>query len=227
MGLRSLAQSRPSGRSVTRKVTWIYDSPLGSKVYDLWRRAAESQAHGRALNAANPQSGESILEVAIGTGVLFEELARIDSLKCCVGLEQSEAMLLRSRRRLYDLRRPRHKLCRGDARFLPFADGTFDLILNCYLMGLLSENDIRLALREFRRTLKGTGRLVFLVMTEQNLLLQAIWMWLYAHLPGLVGGCRPVAIAESLPIEGWRVDLREQILQLGFRSELVLARPAF
>ena len=93
-------------------------------------------------------------------------------------------------------------------------------------MDLLSESDIRLALGEFRRTLKRTGRLVFLVMTEQKPLLQATWMWLYAHLPDLVGGCRPVAIAESLTIAGWRVDFQEQILQLGFRSELVLARPA-
>jgi hypothetical protein len=50
-------------------------------------------------------------------------------------------------------------------------------------------------------------------------------MWLYAHLPGLVGGCRPVSLVEYLVNEEWRIDVRERISQLGFRSELILARP--
>ena len=223
--LSSLPQSRASGLQQTRKVAWIYDSPLRAWVYDLWCGLTESQAHARALNVASARPGESVLEVAIGTGVLFAKLAGIDGLMRCVGLELSEVMLSRARRRLPEQRSLRHALCRGDARFLPFASGTFDLILNCYFMDLLSQGDIGIALKEFRRALKPTGRLVLLVMARQSPMLQGIWMWLYAHLPGLVGGCRPVSLAEYLVKEDWRIDLREQISQLGFRSELILARP--
>lgn len=223
--LNSLPQSFASGLQQTRKLAWIYDSPPCERVYDLWCGLTESQAHACALNVASARPGESVLEVAIGTGVLFAKLAGIDGLMRCVGLELSEVMLSRARRRLPEQLSLRHELCRADARFLPFASGTFDLILNSYLLDLLSGSDIRLALKEFRRALKPTGRLVLLVMARQSPLLQGIWMWLYAHLPGLVGGCRPVSLAEYLVKEDWRIDLREQISQLGFRSELILSRP--
>jgi len=223
--LNSLAQSRASGPPQTRKVTWIYDSPLCTKVYDLWCGLTESQGHARALNVASARPGESVLEVAIGTGLLFAKLAGIDGLTCRVGLELSRVMLSCAQRHLPKQISLRHALCQGDVRFLPVASSTFDLILNSYLMDLLSDSDIRLALKEFRRALKPTGRLVLLVMARQSPLLQGIWMWLYVHLPGLVGGCRPVDLAQFLLAEGWRIDIREQISQLGFRSELILTRP--
>lgn len=135
-------------------------------------------------------------------------------------------MLSRARRRLPKQRGLGLALCRGDVRFLPFAGGTFDLILNCYFMDLLSDGDIRIVLKEFRRALKPTGRVVLLVMGKQSPVLQGIWMWLYAHMPGLVGGCWPVSITEYLAEKDWRIDVREWISQLGFRSELILARPA-
>lgn len=223
--LTSLIQGRASGSPHARKIAWVYDSPLCARVYDLWCGLTESQAHACALNVASMRPGESVLEVAIGTGVLFAKLAGIDGLMCCVGLEPSEAMVSRARRRLPKQRGSGHLLCRGDARFLPFASGTFDLILNCYFMDLLSQGDICIALKELRRALKPTGRLVLLVMARQSPMLQEIWMWLYAHLPGLVGGCGPVSLAEYLIKEDWRMDVRERISQLGFRSELILARP--
>ena len=223
--LNSSAQSRASGPAQTNKVNWIYDSPLSTWIYDLWSRLTESQANARALNVASARPGESVLEVAVGTGVLFAKLAGVGGLLRCVGLELSEAMLSCARHRLPKQRGSGHALCRGDARCLPFASGTFDLILNCYFMDLLSQGNICIGLKEFRRTLKPTGRLVLLVMARQSPMLQGIWMWLYAHLPGLVGGCRPVSVAEYLVKEDWRIDVRERISQLGFRSELILARP--
>ena len=119
----------------------------------------------------------------------------------------------------------RTAFCRADARQMPFTAESFDVIMNCYMLDLIPESDIPKVLREFRRVLKPTGRLVLLVMARQNWLIQSIWMSVYTLSPTLVGGCRPVSLSAYLTAGGWRTEQGEQISQNGFRSELTLARP--
>ena len=134
-------------------------------------------------------------------------------------------MLWRARRRLASQSKKRAALCRADARQTPFSPESFDVIINCYMLDLLPESDIPEILREFRRIVKPSGRLVLLVMARQNWLLQGIWMSVYSLSPMLVGGCRPVALSAYLTTGGWRTERGEQISQSGFRSQLILARP--
>src|SRR5205085_10754637 len=54
-----------------------------------------------------------------------------------------------------------------DARHIPFRDETFDALVCCYLLELLSSDDIVVALREFRRVLKRRGTFT-LVLIGQN-----------------------------------------------------------
>ena len=98
--------------------------------------------------------------------------------------------------------------------------------MNSYMLDLLSESDIPKVQQEFRRVLKPGGRLVLLVMARQSWLVQGIWMLLYTLWPALVGGCRPVPLSGFLSAEGWLIQRSEQISQDGFRSQLILARPA-
>ena len=166
-----------------------------------------------------------MLEVAVGTGALFSKLAQIDGLKRCVGIEPAGAMLCRARRRLAPQMKEGTAFCRADARQTPFTPESFDVIMNCYMLDLLPENDIQKVLQEFRRILKPTGRLLLLVMARQNWLIQGIWMSVYSLSPTLVGGCRPVYLSVYLTTGGWRTELDNQISQSGFRSQLILARP--
>ncbi|MBZ5561870.1 MAG: class I SAM-dependent methyltransferase [Acidobacteriia bacterium] len=212
-----------TGKSRRRK-HGIYDSPTGAKLYNLWGRLTESRAHTRALEAARLAPGESVLEVAVGTGQLFFRLRQVERLKRCIGVELAPGMLDQARRRLARTPHPQGALCRADARHLPFPAQTFDLILNTYMLDLLSEGEIHEVLTEFRRTLRPGGRLILLVMAKQNWLVQGMWMWAYAHCPTLVGGCRPVALDDFFAMAGWRIESREQISQNGFRSEMVVAR---
>jgi ubiquinone/menaquinone biosynthesis C-methylase UbiE len=210
-----------------RKRSWIYETLWGVALYDLWGGLLESRSHARALQVAAPQAGESVLELATGTGALFAGIARLKGLRRCIGLDCSREMLVRTRRRLARRANPHAALCRSDARGLPFADSSFDVILNCYMLDLLAEGDIRSTLRELQRVLKPSGRLVILVMARQSRVIQAIWMALYRHWPDLVGGCRPVPVADFLTSEVWRVELSERITQCGFRSDLMLVRRAY
>lgn len=56
------------------EIKQVYDGIAG--VYDLWGRLTETHARNRALELAEIQDGQHILEVAVGTGLAFYEIAR-------------------------------------------------------------------------------------------------------------------------------------------------------
>ncbi len=45
-------------------------------VYDVWGVLTETKARRRALELAQIRDGESILEVAVGTGLTFQEILK-------------------------------------------------------------------------------------------------------------------------------------------------------
>jgi demethylmenaquinone methyltransferase/2-methoxy-6-polyprenyl-1,4-benzoquinol methylase len=108
-----------------------------------WRR--ETRA------ALNLTAGELVLDVAAGTGVSTEELARSGAR--VVGVDLSLGMLEVGRQA-----RPEVQLAAGDALALPFADATFDAVTISF--GLRNVVDIDGALREFARVTRPGGRLV-------------------------------------------------------------------
>ncbi len=141
-----------------------------------------------------------------------------------MGTDLSARMLARARRRLELDGIEKYALCRADAHSLPFGASTFDVLFNLYMLDLLSIEDVPYVLREFARVLRPGGRLVVVTMAEQVRLVNALWMRLYRCLPVLVGGCRPLPIAEMLASNRWKIELREQISQCGFRSDLFVAQ---
>lgn len=192
--------------------------------YGIWAKLFESKATQRAYERACLREGESVLEVAVGSGEFYSKLVGFQSLRCCVGVDQARRMLVRSHRRLKLERNRGHSLCRADACRLPFREGTFDAVFNFYMLDLFPDSAIQAATAEFCRVLKSSGRLIVLNMAVQGCILNPIWMWAYRHMPLVVGGCRPVPVAAALAANGWKITWQEQISQWGFQSDLIVAR---
>jgi demethylmenaquinone methyltransferase/2-methoxy-6-polyprenyl-1,4-benzoquinol methylase len=108
-----------------------------------WRRAT------RSALALSP--GQRCLDLAAGTGVSTEELARSGAY--VVGADISLGMLQVGHRV-----RPTVPLLAGDALRLPFADGAFDAVTVSF--GLRNIVDTTAALREMARVTRPGGRLV-------------------------------------------------------------------
>jgi demethylmenaquinone methyltransferase/2-methoxy-6-polyprenyl-1,4-benzoquinol methylase len=106
-----------------------------------WRRAT------RAALALQP--GERLLDLAAGTGVSTEELARSGAF--AVGADISLGMLRAGAGRPVPL-------LAGDALALPFRDGAFDAVTISF--GLRNVHDPGAALRELARVTRPDGRLV-------------------------------------------------------------------
>ncbi len=191
--------------------------------YGIWAKLFESKATQRAYERACLLEGDSVLEVAVGSGEFYLKLLGSKHLSRCVGVDQAPRMLARSRRRLKLERNGSYALCRADACRLPFREGTFDALFNFYMLDLFPDSAIQAATGEFRRVLKPSGRLIVLNMAVQGCILNPVWMWVYRHMPLVVGGCRPVPVAAVLAANGWKITWQEQVSQWGFRSDLIVA----
>ena len=108
-----------------------------------WRRAT--------LAALGAQPGETVLDLAAGTGTSSEPLA--DAGVHVVPCDISTGMLRVGRRRRPDL-----PFVAGDALHLPFADESFDAVTMSF--GLRNVADVDAALRELLRVTRPGGRLV-------------------------------------------------------------------
>jgi len=109
----------------------------------LWRRATRK--------ALDLQPGELVLDLAAGTGVSTEELARSGA--TAVGADISQGMLRAGRAAGRDV-----PLLAGDALALPFRDAIFDAATISF--GLRNVHDTVAALTELARVTRPGGRLV-------------------------------------------------------------------
>jgi ubiquinone/menaquinone biosynthesis C-methylase UbiE len=97
------------------------------------------------------------------TGVVFRELLRRNPSGRNVGIDLTEAMLARARRKAEASGVP-FELSVGDARTLSFADDGFDLVVNNNMLGLLPEAVVADVRGEMLRVLRPGGRLVVVIM---------------------------------------------------------------
>ena len=143
-----------------------------------WRRALVA-----AVEAA---PDERVLDVATGTGLIAQALAR--RYGCAVvGLDQSAEMLARARARLErdpDLGR-RVSLLTGEAECLPFDDGAFDHLTFSYLLRYV--DDPAATLRELARVVRPGGRVASLEFAvPPSPLWRMLWtLYTRAGLPAL------------------------------------------
>lgn len=112
----------------------------------LWRVAT--------TRAVAPRAGETILDVAAGTGTSSASLARNGA--SVVAADFSEGMIEVGRRRQAD--NPFIRFVQADATALPFEDDTFDAVTISF--GLRNIVDPKKALAEFYRVVRPGGRVV-------------------------------------------------------------------
>lgn len=210
-----------SARLNKEEVIRTYTANAG--VYDLWAWLTEGRARRQAVEYAAVRDGEEILEVAVGTGLTFYELVQRNPSGRNQGIDLTPAMVARSRARVADLP-ARVDVQEGDAGNLPFADHSFDLLVNNYMFDLLPEERFVPQLQEFKRVLRPDGRLVITNMARARHFWQGVYEWVYRLSPGLMGGCRGVVLDEALQAAGFQVERRRYLSQFGFPSEVLLAR---
>jgi ubiquinone/menaquinone biosynthesis C-methylase UbiE len=192
--------------------------------YDFWARLTESKAERRVLELADIQDGESALEVAVGTGILFEEVVLLNRGGRNEDIDISMNMLSRTAKRLAKHTNAPYNLHFGSAYDLPFMSNAFDLILNDYMLDLLPESDFDRILSEFYRVLKPTGRVVITTMSYGKKWYNRFWFLLAKYYPSLLTNCRPISVQNNLTDAGFEDINVETLSQNTFPSQILTAK---
>ena len=146
-------------RSVAGKYDLMNDL-MSVGIHRLWKRYA--------VNLSGVRAGQSVLDVAGGTGDLTLKFSKIVVEKSkVVLLDINESMLKIGRDKLIDAACSNEVFYTlGDAQNLPFPDNTFDCITIAF--GLRNVTDKEMALRSMYRILKSGGRLLILEFSEPS-----------------------------------------------------------
>jgi len=113
----------------------------------------------RVFDSAAAQKGDLVLDVGIGTG----NLALIFLERGCrmVGLDPSSRMLQMAEDRLAEWKdQCSTQVCEDPFLAIPYPNDTFDVIVSTYSIHHLTDEQKRLAIREMKRVLKPSGRIV-------------------------------------------------------------------
>jgi demethylmenaquinone methyltransferase/2-methoxy-6-polyprenyl-1,4-benzoquinol methylase len=101
------------------------------------------------------------------------------------------------------------ELCVGDARELPYGDGTFDAAFTSFTLELFPLEDIPVVLAQVRRVLRPGGRLGVVAMAtvqqgERASLLEKTYVWMHRHFPHIVD-CQPIDLLRHLKNAGFAI----------------------
>ncbi len=196
-----------------------------SAVYPLSTMLFHSRAHRCALEASGIRDGMKVLEVATGSGEMFRRLVRANANGSTIGVDLSPKMAARTQRIARRRFPEAQSYCQAvDARNMPFRTESFDAVFACYLLELLSSEDILSTLSEFRRVLRDRGRLTLVLIGQNTAFFNSIYKTLGSVAPAFWGR----QVDQRLPdiIESFRFKiLQERIVrQTLYPSRVLVAR---
>lgn len=216
-------------RTASSITTAIRRYNLLSRVYGV-NASLGSSTSAEAIEKAEIRPGDCVAELGVGTGRDQARLAaRVGPAGRVIGMDLAAGMLDCARRRIQDSRLGcQVTLLQADARFIPLADGTADVLFCSRLLDLVDTPEIPSILAECQRVLKPTGQIVVLHMSKPGPE-KTLFERLYTSLPGFGGGLfisRPVLAADLLDEIGFQEITRVYRPGIPVGTEILWGRRA-
>jgi ubiquinone/menaquinone biosynthesis C-methylase UbiE len=196
-----------------------------SRVYGLSSSLLHSRAHKHAVSSSGIEDGMRILEVATGSGEMLRRLVRVNRNGATFGVDLSANMAALAQKRAR--RRFPHAAmhCQAvDARHMPFRDGSFDAVVCCYLLELLSSEDIVRTVEEFHRVLCARGRLALVMIGEDTAMFNRIYKVLGKVAPAFWGRQVEQRVPELIEASDFRIISEQVVRQAFYPSRVLVAR---
>jgi len=203
------------------KIAQLYDGTAW--FYDIWATLTETKAQDKAIQLANIQDKTVILDIAVGTGKLFNRIVKRNPNGRNVGIDISGGMLDKAKLRLSKQSNSNYSLDIGSAFNITVDNQSVDILFNNYMFDLIPFNQMDAIINEFSRVLKSNGKLVLVNMTKAEYFGAGLYEKIYRISPTLLGGCRGVQLSDLLSDHSFIIEKREYIQQMLFPSEVILA----
>ncbi|HYW46122.1 MAG TPA: class I SAM-dependent methyltransferase [Bryobacteraceae bacterium] len=196
-----------------------------SAVYPVSTMLFHSRAHRCALEASGIRDGMKLLEVATGSGEMFRRLVRANAGGATIGVDLSPNMAARTQRAARRKFPAAQTHCQAvDARHMPFRTETFDAVFACYLLELLSGDDIAHTLREFRRVLRDHGRLTLVLIGQNTPMFNAIYKVVGKVAPAFWGRQVEQRVPELIESARFEIVQDRMVRQTFYPSRVLVAR---
>ncbi len=201
----------------------VYDRMAA--VYPLSTMLFHSRAHRCAVEASGLRNGMNILEVATGSGEMFRRLVRANSAGATIGVDLSPNMAARTQRAARRKYPAAVTHCQAvDARHMPFRSEAFDAVFCCYLLELLSGDDIVLTLREFRRILRNQGKLTLVLIGQNTPVFNAAYKVVGRVAPAFWGRQVEERVPELIESVQFQILQDRMVRQMFYPSRVLVAR---
>ena len=196
-----------------------------SRVYGFSSALLHSRAHQRALASCGIEDGMRILEVATGSGEMLRRLVRANPSGSTLGVDLSPNMAALAQKRARRRFPQSATHCQAvDARQMPFRDSSFDAVLCCYLLELLSADDIVRTVEEFYRVLVSRGRLALVMIGEDTPVFNQIYRLLGKLAPAFWGRQVERRAPELIEAGGFHIVSEQVVRQAFYPSRVLVAR---
>jgi ubiquinone/menaquinone biosynthesis C-methylase UbiE len=206
--------------TLSERTRRVYDRLAA--VYPLSTLMFHSRAHRLALDSSGIRDGMRVLEVATGSGEMFHRLVRVNRKGSTIGIDLSPNMAARTQRKArHDFPGCRAHCQAVDARRMPFRDASFDAVVCCYLLELLSAEDIVRTVEEFRRVLHKRGRLALVLIGEETAVFNRVYRVLGKLAPAFWGRQVEHSVPALIESVDFRI-IRDEIVRQGFYPSRVL-----
>ena len=177
--------------------------------YDWFWPAIVHRRTTRAMAQMHIRPDERVLDIGVGTGLglpFYPSHAKV------VGIDLSEGMLRKARRRIKDRNLHWAQLALGNALELPFSDGLFDHVLLSHVVTVVSD-PVRL-LAETRRVTRPGGQIVIINhFRSSNRIVGLLEKWL-CPLCQRLGWRSDLCLQELIQQTDMEVDFRYKLDQV-------------
>jgi ubiquinone/menaquinone biosynthesis C-methylase UbiE len=184
-----------------------------------------SRAHRTVLADSGIADGMRVLEVATGSGEMFRRLVRVNRSGVTLGLDLSPNMAARTLKRVRRKHPARRTHCQAvDARRMPFRDHEFDAVVCCYLLELLSAEDIIGTVSELYRILRPGAALSLVLIGQSSDGFNRIYRTLGSLAPAFWGRQVERRVPEFVVARGFEIVSDRVVRQTFYPSRILVAR---
>ena len=199
-----------------------------SGFYAFLESILEKKLRKRGLELLGIQEGEVVLEIGSGTGCSLVEIAGyVGKSGKVYGIDVTPQMIELAKKRLAkEGVTDRVELHQGDARKLPYDNGSFDVVYTAATLELFDTPDIPRVLEEIKRVLKPIGRLGVVSMPKENhedSTVFKLYEWIHRMFPRYAS-CRPIYVEDSIKDAEFEIARTEEVMMGGiFPMKVVIA----
>lgn len=209
--------------TIAKRTRRVYDRVAA--VYPLSTFLFHSRAHKNVLRESGIQDGMRVLEAATGSGEMFDRLVKVNRNGTTLGMDLSPNMAARTHKRARRRFPGSQVQCHAvDARFMPYPDKCFDAVVCCYLLELLSSEDIVRTVGELRRVLRDDGTLSLVLIGQTTDMFNRIYKVLGKLAPAFWGRQVEQRIPELIEANEFEIVTDRVVRQTFYPSRVLVAR---